>query len=84
MSTPVRDNSQIDLDFEADVHISAILDNRLNNWGRHEMIRNLGLKRLEAVRKKMIVGQSQREELLRMIDEYIAMHERKTLKLAAF
>jgi len=84
MSTPVRDNPQIDLDFEADVHISAILDNRLNNWGRHEMIRNLGLKRLEAVRKKMVVGQSQREELLRMIDEYIAMHERKTLKLAVF
>ena len=68
----IRGNPQIDLDFEDDVHISVILDNRLNNWGRHEMICNLDLKRLETARKKLIVGLSQREELIKMLDVYIA------------
>jgi hypothetical protein len=68
-----RGDPQIYLDFKDNVRISVAFDNILNDWGRYKTIRNLDLEQLEAARKKLIVGLSQREELIRMISEEIAM-----------
>lgn len=78
MAEAIKGDPQVDLDFEIDVHISAVFDNRLNDWGRHEMMRNLDRERLESARKKLVVGLSQREELIKMIDEYIAMRKQQS------